>query len=530
MSAVRVVSRALAGSPLAHLASSVPNAPFFPARPADAAAWKRRVAEIREATPNDWRARLAPALGATAMAAERLSRVAEGRGVVVTTGQQPGLFGGPLYTLAKALTALEMADVLEEETGVPVVPVFWAATDDADYAEASVAHVATRSGLSELRLPGPGRPGVPMADQPIGEVEGLIAELHAAAGSASFEDPLHLVSEAYASGGTIGRAYVSLLRGILEPLGIAVLDASHPSVKDAGRPVLVDALIRAREIDDALARREHELRAAGHEPQVAHVKDLSLVFEYGRGTKQRVPLSRAEARAKDPKALFGPNVLLRPLVERSILPTVAYASGPAELAYFAQVSAIAPILGVSTPLGVPRWSGVIIEPYVDRILDRYNLHHDDLSDVHVVARRLVAERLPATAHEALARLRDATRRGIDELRRALASQPPALVDERVLSGAEHQLAHRVDRLERRVMAAAKRREADLMTQLEAAQAALWPLGQPQERVLNWIPLLAREGPDLLTRVRQAAREHVDRLVRPSRSRGASESRPAIIST
>lgn len=528
MSEARVLTQPLGGSSLAALAIQGDGTSFFPDRPPNAEGWRGRMDEVRSTVDRGWLSALAPAMAARSKAAERLERVAQGRGVLVTTGQQPGLFGGPIYTWAKAISALAFADALEVATGIPTAPLFWAATDDADYAEASVTHVATRGGLRDLRLRVPAQDGVSMAHHPLGDVTALVDELAAAGGSASYDAPVVAIRETYTSGATIGDAYLAFMRRVLEPLGIAVLDASHPAIRRASRPLLAKALRYAPQLDAALREREVALRAAGHEPQVSLVRDLSLVFEYAGQTKRRVPLSRA--RDVDDRTELGPNVLLRPLVERTILPTVAYMAGPGELAYFAQVAALAPLLDVPSPLGVPRWSGLIIESYVDRILTRFDLAVEDLRDPHGVTRKLVAERMPPGVIRSLADLRDAVRRAMDAVRASLLHDEPPLVEPRVVEGAEYQLQHRVDRFERRVLAAAKRRETAIVEQVTAAHAALFPLGQPQERVLNFLPMLAREGPTLVESMMRAASRHAAELVGPSAANVATATRAAPITS
>jgi bacillithiol biosynthesis cysteine-adding enzyme BshC len=530
VSQARVVTQSLGGSSLAELAVRGDGSAFFPERPQSVDAWRARMQTVREQASAGWLTTIAPALGASSAAKDRLERVARDRGVLVTTGQQPGLFGGPIYSWSKAISALALADALQDATGIPTAPLFWAATDDADYGEASVTHVATRDGLLELRLPAPAREGVPMAEHPLGDISELIEKLTLAAGSAAYESAVAAVRAAYGESHTIGGAYVVLMRKLLEPLGVSVLDASHASVRTASRPLLVLALRRAAEVDTALIDRERALREAGYEPQVRRVPDLSLVFEYENGAKRRVPVRRAPSVAHNAETALGPNVLLRPILERALLPTVAYTAGPGELAYFAQVSAVASALGTPVPLGVPRWSGMIVEPYVDRILERYRLTAEDLRTPHAALKRLVAERVSTGVTQSLTDMRDALLRAVDALRRALTHEPRVLVEDRVVDGAERQLMHRVDRIERRILAAAKRREGELAAHIEAAHAALYPLGQLQERVLNLIPILAREGPELFTAIRRAAAEHAASLVHPTRGADAAEHRATSIAT
>jgi bacillithiol biosynthesis cysteine-adding enzyme BshC len=512
VSELRVVTEALGGSTLANAVAAA-SAPvdWYPPRPRHAAAWRDRMARIGQERPG-WLAALRAAFG-TGAAIDRLERTAAAGGVVVTTGQQPGLFGGPIYTWEKALSALALADALERATGVAAAPVFWAATDDADFAEASVTHVAVPGGLDTLRAPDqPAAAGLPMARVPLGDVRPLLERLRRGAGSAANTAAVGAAERAYtAPGATVGGAYLALLRELLEPLGIAVLDASDPAVRRAGAALMRRALVEGAAIDEALADRERALTRAGHPLQVAPVADLTLVFETAPdGTKQRVPRSRATAVAAGASDdALGPNVLLRPVLERSVLPTVAYVAGPGELAYFAQVSAVAAALGVEPPLAVPRWSATIVEPHVRRLLDRLGLDADALRDPHAAETRLARAAMPAPLRDALG----AARRVAADAVRAIAAAPGSdALPPTVVDGAATVVGARLARLERRYTAQFKRRETELMRDVSTARAALWPLGSRQERALNFIPLLARHGPALIAAMRSEAGATMERLV------------------
>lgn len=509
MSALHVRTEPLGGSPLSRAVvdGTVPAGWYAP-RPNGADQWRARLHAVAASVEGGWLARLAPAMAATGAAAARLARVAEAGGVVVTTGQQPGLFGGPIYTWSKAVSALALADELEAATGVPVAPVFWAATDDADFEEAASTWIADAHGAERLALPPRDTEGRPMAELPLGETGALLERLLAAAGSAADPAPLEAVRDAYAPEATVGEAYVRLLRALLEPLGIAVLDASHPAVREAAGGLLRAALVRAPELERALDARTGMIEAHGFAPQVAPVPGLSLVFARDGAGKERVPLARAAEVAATTDVALGPNVLLRPVVERAILPTVAYVAGPGEIAYFAQVGAVAEVLGVATPLAVPRWSCTLIEPGVQSLLERHGLDVDDLADPHAPERQLAQSLLPDEVTRVLDELRESVARAADDLGAA----PPALLPAEVARGFERQVRHRVDRLERRYRAAVARREQGLMRELAVLRGALYPGGTRQERALNIIPLLARHGRRTLLDMAAAARAHAHRLL------------------
>jgi bacillithiol biosynthesis cysteine-adding enzyme BshC len=475
--------------------------------PAGAPEWAARAREIMaDASVRDWATALKPAFAVSGAAAERLARSAGGRGIVVTTGQQPGLFGGPVYTWSKALSALTLADSIERATGIPTAPVFWAATYDADFVESSASYVILNGDLVRLQQPLPERPDFSMRDTPLGDVAALVRSLELASGSAVARAALDAVRAAYVPGQTIGLAYVQLLRTILQPLGITVLDAGHPAVRRASHAFLRRALDRAPEIDAALTAREQELRDGGFEPPVAHVRGLSTVFRYGDRARARIPI--ADASKIDDDAELEANVLLRPVAERAILPTVAYIGGPGEVAYFAQATAIAQELGVPVPVVVPRWSGMIIEPHVERLLARHALTPEELRDPHAAESRLVRAQLSPAVRSALASYASGADALNDALRSALGADGSVpLVPDAVIVGARGNVAHRVERLERRILAAAKKRETATMRDIAIARTSLFPLGKPQERVLNFIPMLARHGAPLLAQMQARASEH-----------------------
>ena len=241
--------------------------------------------------------------------------------------------------------------------------MFWAATDDTDFKEASSTVISVPGGAQLLRIDHSEPLGLPMAAMPLGDVSSELEALARSAGSTIDRTPIELLERFYTSGATVGSAYVAFLRALFAPLGIAVIDASHPATRAAAKPVLSAALEKADEIAAAVSARNRELEAAGFTPQVQDVPGLSLVFSAASGGRKRIPIKAAgKQRAQ---MISGPNVLLRPVVERAILPTATYIGGPAEIAYFAQIAPIADTLEVARPAIVPRWSCTIIEPHVE---------------------------------------------------------------------------------------------------------------------------------------------------------------------
>ena len=506
---VRVISTPIAGTALSRAAIEGTPSSWYAPRPDDPGGWIARGTAVREKLlASDWIRDLAPALDASGRAATNLDRV-RSSGFAVTTGQQPGLFGGPLYTWWKALSAIALAARLESMTGVPVVPIFWAATDDSDFAEASYTVVPSAEGAERIEMRIDAESGTPLSLVTIGDLHEQISRLERSAGSAASSDTLEIVRESYRASATVGGAYVNLLRRVLEPLGMPVLDASHRAVRTAAHPLLSRALSNAEAIEEALIARGRDLKSAGHSAQVKLVKGRTLVFGEQNGRRERLKVRDVAGSASDfEPGMLGPNVLLRPVVEAAIIPTVAYVGGPAEIAYYAQTSAVAESLDVVTPLIVPRWSGFVVEPRIQKILERHSLTVEDFRDPHMVESRIARESLPPAFRDGMNELREA----VDKLTGNLArSEGADLVAPSVLEGLKRGMNNRIDRLARRMAASVKRRGNDSLHDARIARGSLFPFGVPQERALNLIPLLARNGSDLLDSVMNEARKHAERI-------------------
>jgi bacillithiol synthase len=482
----------------------------MPPRPRTVAEWADRAVGVRmPALGAQWAATLAPAFAAHGHAAAALARVADGHGIVVTTGQQPGLFGGPAYTLIKALSARAFAERLEAVTGLPCIAVFWAATDDADFAEGASTHLPSAAGTLTPSLERLAEDdGRMLARVPVRGADAAVRALHIAAGGAAWPEPIRAAVQAYsASGATVGSAYLALMRALLSPLGIPVLDASHDAVRAATAPVLQRALDRAAAIDAALRTRTAVLTGLGYTPQVELVDDRSLVFDVrADGAKVRLPVS-APSHESSASRVLAPNVLLRPVIERALLPTMAYVGGPGELAYFAQVATVAEALGLPQPMGVPRASLRIVPPSVAGFLARQQATVDDVRDATALEGRLARAATSPAALDAIASLRAATRTAQHDLDAAQTPLPTPAIDATM-----RQLLWRVDRLERRVLASTKRVQDGLMRDVAAARSQLWPHGGPQERAINPLPWLARFGPPLMDDMIAAVRPAMHDLV------------------
>ncbi len=482
------------------------------------------------------RRRLAPeAAGALlALGAAEAGRAAlvAGDALAVTTGQQPGLFTGPLYTVYKALTAAALAEALAARWRRQVVPVFWVAGDDHDFAEVNHCAVLAADGSLAtivLRERASDGPMLPAYREPVGpEGEAALAALRAALPESEFrEETLGWLAGSYRADRSVAEAHARALAELLADFGIVVCRGWDAGLKRGAAPVLLAAVRSARELDQALQGEAERLQVAGGEVPVAVGEGLALaMLEGARGRDrlriadggfvtrrggERLTLSALERVLGDEPERVSANVLLRPAVEAHVFPTVAYVGGPAELAYLRQAGPVFSRLGVPRPVAAPRLAGSLIEARVEKALARFGLTAADFERPEgELASRVARAELPPDAVEALAALRGALGERYAAVLAATARLERTL--ERPVETARNQSLHAVDEIEKRLVAAVKRSSETTLQQLARARTSLFPGGEPQERVLTVASYLARYGRPLLAALRDAAAAHAARLL------------------
>ena len=446
----------------------------------------------------------------------RLERfVAEG-GYMVTTGQQPGLFGGPLYNICKGLSAVRLAEALEERIGKPVLPLFWVSSEDHDWEEASQASlVGVDNQVHTLTVRPPEGGGnasihrLPLGPESAEVVRAFVELLPKTDFSGEY---VELLTQAFRPGATIADGFHVTLQALLGRFGLFFTDGALPAVKRDSAPVLWAELERAAEMEGVLGRTARALESAGYGLQVPILEGSVNLFLEGPSGRERVyrhdgayrlrtsgeQLSAAQIRARtaaDPKAL-SPNVLLRPVVESVLFPTLAYVGGPGEMAYFGQLRDFFAAHGIEMPVIYPRWAATPVEGKIRKVLDKFGLDVGALDrPFHEVASDVAREEVPADVRAALGKLRGSIGGGVAELKRA------ATAVDKTLAGPVQQVAASanaaLDDVEKKILQAVKRESEIGLAQLEKAQVHLFPSGKPAERVQSPFYYLARYGGTLL---------------------------------
>ncbi len=424
---------------------------------------------------------------------------------VVVTGQQVGLFGGPLLVLEKAATAIARAEEATARTGVRHVPVFWLATEDHDLAEVDQVALLTKTSVETLRA-GLRSYGAPVGGVVLGEeIEAVLTQAEELLGWAPI---CELLRECYAPGQTLGDAFGRLLSRVFAAQGLIVMDGSSRECHALGAASLRVAIEQADALEEELVARSAALEAAGFHAQVKVAEGMSLLFLISEvdGAKQRVSLRRTDAGWKagresyttaellailetEPER-FSPNALLRPVFQDTILPVAAYVGGPAEIAYWAQSAVVYErVLGAVTPV-LPRLTATMLEPAIATVMDKDEVQLPDaLSSAEDLAMRLGARAMPIELKRRLAAAGNAMTTEVDALVAYLGGMDASLGRSAEVSGSK--MRYQMSRLRRIAARAELDKEASLRKHAEAITLNVFPDGHPQERVIGGIWYLAR---------------------------------------
>jgi len=475
---------------------------------------RQRVADVLMRQNKSW--------NASAQTLASVERLRNGAAAVVT-GQQVGLFGGPMFAIYKALTAVKLAEEARA-AGVDAVPIFWLATSDHDLEEVNHVSLLADGKLQTLATPSHGVAGAPVSEVRLGEEILLLVEL--AAKTLGDCDVTRLLREAYRPGETLGTAFARLYARWFAEWGVVLLDASDRELHRVAEPVYLAAVERAAELDDALLDRGKALEAAGYHQQVKVTASSVLLFalrDRARTAMQRRANGAAaefiiESESRTEKVsqselleqvaaspeFFSPNVLLRPVVQDYLLPTLAYTGGAAETAYFAQVGAVYEVLaGRVTPI-VPRFSATLVEPKIQRLLERHGVSMLDVFGGADALRQKLAERnLPQSLQAAFDTMNKSLDSNLATIREKLELLDRTLVDAAQTAGSK--MHHQLERLYTQAARAEAQKGELVGRHAEMLAQALYPNKGLQEREIGGVYFVARYGAELLHQIHDTIR-------------------------
>jgi bacillithiol biosynthesis cysteine-adding enzyme BshC len=434
-------------------------------------------------------------------AASAIEPLRNGAGTVVT-GQQVGLFGGPLFTPFKAATAIARARQAGA-AGRPHVAIFWLATEDHDFEEINNVTFPSRKELRRIVYA-----SAPGSARPVGDIvldDSITPLIEQAWELLGYSDAMETLAAAYKPGRTFARAFAEFYSKAFASQGLLVLDAGSREVHRLGSFVLRAAIEGADELHAALIERNRALEAAGYHAQVAVAPQSSLLFLLDDRTGARLALKRIGPSANEPSGswhvgrqsystadLLGilnseperisPSALLRPVFQDFLLSTSLIIGGPAEVAYFAQSAVLyEKILGCTTP-AEPRLSATLIEPAIGDLMRKHELTLDSIfaNAPDTLAQLIAARAMPVEGKRKLAQ----TGNALDGELTGLVEWMHTLDADLGRSGetAARKMRYQMNRLRRLAANFQLQRETALARHAHAISRAIFPEGVPQERV------------------------------------------------
>ncbi len=476
------------------------------------------------------------ALGGTNTAAESNLKLLESPDTcAVVTGQQVGIFGGPLYTFYKTLTCIALAKRLGEQfPGRAFVPIFWLETEDHDLEETSSIHILDQeSELQTLKyIPSALAEGqnitlwrkqvgpLPLEEAPL---RATFDALRAALPQTDFtSDVLATIGRCYAPGRNFGRAFASLMLEYFGDDGLLLFDASSTPMKSLIKDLLWREIETSPQLSEKIVLRSAHLEEVYHAQVKPRALNLFYLDDNGdrlpiierekttdqtartfflKGTRRSFTIEELRHILEEHPERFSPNVVLRPLCQDTLLPTVAYVAGPGEIAYFAQFSAAYEWAGLPMPLIAPRLSATLIEERFERIFKKFKIAPEDvLSDAHGRDHAMLDSLIDSELNPTFERVLEEIDGSLESLRTTVHHADPTLGG--ALTNLKGKLLTAVRDFHGKTLSAERKRHSTTKVQLDKLFAALLPDGELQERELNLIYFLNKYGPDFLQTLKQ----------------------------
>ncbi len=491
---------------------------FFPLSPWDERSYLERARHL-DRRPSSGRPRLAEALvrynqdlDAYPAAVENARLLADPKTLVVVTGQQTGLFTGPLITVYKAVTAIALARKLSTSLNRPVVPVFWVCSDDHDFEEIRGVTVASPNGdLEALDLgfePPPRRP-VGWLDLPPA-TRNAVYHLEQMAGSFPHgSETVKLLSDTLERASSPAEWFARIMARLFTAQGLVLLDPLLPEVRDQARPVFEAALKEASEIERAIREAGAKVRARGYEPSLRLDRDQLCLFRIVNQERRALFLEEGAVKTRegdrwtlqevlravsDEPGSLAPNVITRPLLQDNLLPTLAQVSGPGELSYLCQMADVYRLFGLEMPVIFPRVTLTLIPPRVQQVMAEYGI--EEISpDALVAAEERARHRLDDFGID---RYFD-SRLGEIEAVYARMQQDVSKIDPDLVPLTRENLERvkrQLEYLREKAWRFHRRKHRRLLKDIALARSYLRPTGGPQEKVLGIVTFLMEAGLDL----------------------------------
>jgi bacillithiol biosynthesis cysteine-adding enzyme BshC len=457
----------------------------------------------------------------TAKVGENLTKLESEKCLAVVTGQQTGILGGPLYTVLKALHTVLLANELHVKfPEYQFVPVFWQETEDHDLEETTWVDLVTQDfTLKKVRYePKQNAERAQVGKLKLGKdsLDNFFTQITESVAKTDFSyNILSFYQNCYKEGTTFAQAQAKFLGALLSDDGLLILDPNFRELKKYAAPLFEKEIRTAPELSDAIQDISKKLVTSGYhaqlDPQGANlflaengkrykVTKENGAFHYDDKTASQEDL--LDILKKEPER-FSMNVVMRPLVQDTILPTAAYVAGPGEIAYFAQLKAAYVWAGMDLPLIVPRIGVTFVEDRFEKLLRKYSIETDAfLEDGNEIVKKLLESEQESVIAERFATASDGLDKVLELVRGAVRTAEPTL--DGALTTLKGKLITGLKDFEGKTLAAERKKQSGVKQQFEKALAVMAPEGKLQERKLNLLYFLNKYGFDFWKKFKEHA--------------------------
>jgi bacillithiol biosynthesis cysteine-adding enzyme BshC len=487
---------------------------FYTTNPFDGQQIARRINEFSFAGDRQQTVEVLTALNnqfnVDSAALKNIKRLQDERSLVVVTGQQLGIYGGPLYTYLKTISTIHKAQQLERKHDRPVIPVFWLADEDHDYDEIRSITVLNDDQPEQVALPPQKDQHAAVADMKIPEhIEQLRNRLRNSMFDTDFSDELwELLNSSFRSGATFFEAFGHYISKLFSKHGLVLAGSNHPDVKKITGHFLKRSITDADQIRHALDSQTNELREEYHQQVTLYDSNLFYMDEetgrtkinrnsdrWHAGTTEEWQTEQLTAQIERHPELFSPNVFMRPILQDMLLPTIGYVAGPGETAYFGQMKGMYDCFDLEMPVIFPRLSATMVEPAINRILDQlpFEWHEYDnrIED-------LESEYVDRTEQHDIEAIFSDWKEKVQQLSDPKASEI-AEIDPTLEGAAEKATStyfNELNKLKGKVYRAVKKQDEIQLNRIKRIQSNLFPNGSLQERIFAGIFFMNKYDVDI----------------------------------
>ena len=447
-------------------------------------------------------------------ALKNLDRLKKEGSLAIVTGQQLGVYGGPLYTILKTISTIHLAEQIEAKTGTPVVPVFWLADEDHDYEEIRSVTVINGDDPQTFSLPAKSSGLPPVAQL---EYSSAIAELKNQLKNAQFDtdftdDLWEILDRNFKEGNRFDYAFGGFIADLFSKHGLVLAGSNHPEIKELTRECMKSAITDADEIRQSLQEQTNAISEQFSQQVTLYDSNLFYLDE----SAGRVKISRngdgwktesgqqwstsglVDAIDANPE-LFSPNVFLRPVMQDQLLPTLGYVAGPGEVAYYGQMKSFYHRFDMQMPVIFPRLSATFIEPAIDRIMDEVPFELQEFGQRIEDLESQFVERTEQTDIESVFKdWQQKTESVSEDPIKTIGEIDPTL--EAAAEKAHQIFSNELDKLKGKVYRSVKDQEETQLKRIRRIQNHLFPNRVLQERSVSGIYFMNKYGNDIWDRV------------------------------